>query len=399
MRVLYLAPKIPYPALDREHVRPYHQVRFLSLRHDVDLVAFGGNGSEWDARRLMRRFCARVQILPPPVRPVEPATARHVLATQPLAVRRYQSRDLMERLEALSQTRRYDMVFVYGAAMAQYGRAFPDTAKILDLVEVTSLRWRQYGDAQGFLRSAVFRREGARLRQLETQAAREYQRVLLASDTEAEVLRGLSPGNRRIVSVKTPAPPHAPLIRRPAGVPTILVAGHLDHLPNQHAALYFGRDVFPKIRARYPEAVLRIAGREPGPEIRALANEKGVFLDEHVRDLREHYSTCWVSVVPHRVSRGVRNELLESLTFGAPTVASTEAFVGVDALAGTDLHVADTSDDMADRVCRLFENPSERDHLGFRARRAMLNNYSHWSIALRLEEIVEAAHRESLLPA
>lgn len=399
MRVLYLAPRIPFPALDREHIRPYHQIRFLSLRHDVDLVAFGGNGSEWDSRRLMRRFCPRVQILPPPMRAVEPATARHVLATQPLAVRRYQSRDLMERLEALSETRRYDVVFVYGTAMAPYGRAFPDTAKVLDLVEVSSLRWRQYGDAQGFLTSAVFRREGSRLRELEVQAAREYQRVLLASDTEAEVLRGLTPGNRRIVSLKTPAPPHAPLIRRPAGVPTILLAGHMDHLPNQHAAAYFVREVFPTVRERYPDVVLRIAGRNPGSEVRALASAPGVYVDDRVRDLRELYANAWISVVPHRVSRGVRNEVLESLTFGVPTVASSEAFVGIDATPGSDLVVADSSDDMIERICRLFESPTDRDHLGFRARRAMLNNYSHWSIALRMEEIIEAAHRESLLPA
>lgn len=399
VRILYLAPRIPHPALDREHIRPYHEVRFLSLRHDVDLVAFGGNGSEWDARRLMRRFCPRVQILPPPLRSVEPATARHMLATQPLAVRRYQSRDLLERLEALSETRRYDLVFVYGLAMAPYGRAFPDTAKVLDLVEVTSLRWRQYGDAQSFLASAVFRREGARLRTVEMDAAREYQRILLASDTEAEVLRGLCPGNRRIVALKTPAPPHAPLIRRPAGVPTILLAGHLDHLPNQAAAISFAREVFPRVRERFPDAILRIAGRSPGAEVRALGSAPGVFLDDRVRDLRELYANCWVAVVPHRVSRGVRNELLEAMTLGVPTVASSEAFVGTDALPGTDLAVASSNEDMVERLCQLLDNPGERDHLGFRARRAMLNNYSHWSIALRLEEIVEAAHRESLLPA
>ena len=97
MRVLYLAPRIPYPELDRENVRPYHQIRFLSLRHDVGLVTFGGTGSEWDASKAIRRFCPRVQILPLPIRHVTPASARHVFATQPLAIRRYGSRDLLER--------------------------------------------------------------------------------------------------------------------------------------------------------------------------------------------------------------------------------------------------------------------------------------------------------------
>lgn len=399
MRILYLAPRIPYPALDRENVRPYHQIRFLSLRHDVDLVAFGGQGSEWDARRLVRRFCPRVQILPPPERPVEPATARHMFSTQPLALRRYASRDLMERLQALNETRRYDLVFVQSTAMAPYGRAFPDTAKVLDMVEVSSLRWRQYGEDRGFVTSAVFRREAARLRAVEVRAAREYQRVILASEAEAEVLRGLANEPRRITALKTPAPPHAPLLRRPTGVPSILLAGHMDHLPNQEAALGFVRDVLPRIRERHPETVLHIAGRNPGPEVLALGREAGVYVDAAARDLRAQYAAAWVTVVPHRVSRGVRHEILEAMTFGVPTVVSREAFVGTDALPGTDLVVADSPLDLAERISGLFANPSEREHLGFRARRAMLNNYSHWSISLRLDEMVEAARRDALLPA
>jgi len=398
LRVLFLAPRIPFPALDRENVRPYHAIRFLSLRHDVDLVTFGGRGVEWDARRKLRQFCPRVQILPIPTRSVAPASARHVFTTQPLAISRYESRDLMERLEALNETNRYDLVYVYSPSMAPYGRAFPMTPKILDLVEVTSLRWIEYGARRSFPSSVVFRREGNRLMHLETQCVADYQRVLLASQTEADVLSGLAPSTRRIVSLKTPAPPHAPLIRRASGVPTILFAGHLDHHPNRDAVKAFATRIFPRIRDHYPDAVLRIAGRNPSLDVRQVAMQPGIFLDDSPADLRELYSTAWVSVVPHRVSRGVRNEILESLTFGVPTVVSREAFVGIDALPGTDLMVTDTDDDMVRTIEDLFSDPQARERLGFRARRAMLNNYSHWSIALRLEEIVEAAVRENLLP-
>jgi sugar transferase (PEP-CTERM/EpsH1 system associated) len=399
VRVLYLAPRIPYPELDRENVRPYHEIRFLALRHDVDLVTFGGNGSEWDARRVLRRFCSRVQILPLPSSPVVPATARHVFTRDALAVHRYESRDLAERLQALNETNRYDMVFVYSLSMAPYGAAFPGVPKMLDLVEVSSLRWREYGEKRGFVANAMFRREAARLRQIELSATKDYQRVLLASETEAEVLRGLAPGNKKIAALKTPAPPHAPLLRRASGVPTIVMAGHLDHQPNQDAVLHFAKDVYPLIRDNYPDTVLRIAGRNPPPEIRALGDEPGVYLDDRVRDLRELFATAWVAVVPHRVGRGVRNEVLEALTFGVPTVVSRAAFVGLDALPGTDLVVADSPQDMALKIQDLFNDASGRDHMGFRARRAMLNNYSHWSIALRLEELVESAARESLAPA
>src|SRR6185369_17639401 len=106
-----------------------------------------------------------------------------------------------------------------------------------------------------------------------------------------------------------------------------------------------------------------------------LGAEPGVYLDDRCRDLRELYATAWVAVVPHRVGRGVRNEVLEALTFGVPTVVSRAAFVGLDALSGTDLTVAESPADMALKIQDHFNDPTGRDHMGFRARRAMLNNY------------------------
>ena len=46
------------------------------------------------------------------------------------------------------------LVFAYSLSMAPYGASFPGTPKVLDLVEVSSLRWREYGQMRGFLTSA-----------------------------------------------------------------------------------------------------------------------------------------------------------------------------------------------------------------------------------------------------
>ena len=59
MRILYIAPRPPYPPEGRETVRPYHQIRFMALRHDVDLVCFSGGGvDEWDARERLKKLVA-----------------------------------------------------------------------------------------------------------------------------------------------------------------------------------------------------------------------------------------------------------------------------------------------------------------------------------------------------
>ncbi len=57
MRILYIAPRPPFPPEGRETVRPYHQIRFMALRHDVDLVCFSGGGvDEWEARERLKKL-------------------------------------------------------------------------------------------------------------------------------------------------------------------------------------------------------------------------------------------------------------------------------------------------------------------------------------------------------
>ena len=197
MRVLFLAPRVPYPTLDRENVRPYHAIRFLSLRHDVDLVTFGGRGVEWDARRRLRRFCPRVQILPMKgARRVVPASARHVFTTQPLAISRYESRDLMERLEALNETNRYDLIYVYSSSMAQYVTHHNELFRFMQFAELDSDKFRQYGEHMRGPAAWIYRREARRLLEFERDVARTFAACAVVSQVEKDLFMKLTKASR-----------------------------------------------------------------------------------------------------------------------------------------------------------------------------------------------------------
>ena len=50
----------------------------------------------------------------------------------------------------------------------------------------------------------------------------------------------------------------------------IVFTGVMDYAPNEDAALYFGREVFPLVRAQRPQAQFWIVGSNPSPTVRAL---------------------------------------------------------------------------------------------------------------------------------
>ena len=106
----------------------------------------------------------------------------------------------------------------------------------------------EYAKLARFPASAVYRAEAARLMQTELRAATRAQRILFASESEAETFRTLCPGNNRIFSLKTPVNPRAVLKGPWAADPTVLFTGNLDHYPNADAAVQLLADIFPRVR-------------------------------------------------------------------------------------------------------------------------------------------------------
>lgn len=397
MRILYLTPRPPFPPEGRETVRPYHQIRSLALRHDVDLMCFSGTGvDEWEARDRLRNLCHRVQIIPIETPPQHPENLGNLFARRPLAYRRYFRRELLKRLEPIGEAKRYDMVFFHTAAMAPYLDAFPETPKILDLGEAGGLRWAEYANLARFPASAMYKAESARLVQTEVKAAQKVQRIMFAAEKEAIAFRAICPDNERIVTLKTPVNPRTPNHGPWAADPTILFTGHFDHFPNGDAAHRLLTDIFPRIKGLSPNVRLALAGRNPTPEIQQLCERPEITLTTHPADLPHLFKEAWLAVAPHRVERGVRNEILEAMSAGMPVIATEEAVAGLDLLPSRDLVVESNPARFAAETVRLLEDPGKLDQLGDAGRKAIHNNYSHWSVAIRMDEYVNQACSERL---
>ena len=117
-------------------------------------------------------------------------------------------------------------------------------------------------------------------------------------------------------SVEIDAPPPA--------VPTVCFVGSLSYQPNIESACVLVREIAPRLWRRIPEMRIIIAGRQPGPEVLALASDQ-VEVRPNVISVSEVFRSSTAAVFADRHGLGVRNSVKEALAAGIPVIASVSA--------------------------------------------------------------------------
>jgi len=149
---------------------------------------------------------------------------------------------------------------------------------------------------------------------------------------------------------------------------TAVFWGRLDFPPNIDAITWFVRRAWPRVRARRPEARLRIIGRNPTAAVRSAASGvAGVELVGPVDDLRGHACRAGAVVLPMRSGAGIKNKLLEAAALGRPIIASLRAVDGLTPGRGA-WRIAATAEQWVEQLASIWDDPRGAAAMGRRAR-------------------------------
>lgn len=324
MELLFLSHCVPNPPDKGEKIRAHYELSRLAARHRVHLSCFARSEQEIeDARALLDR-CASVYAAPlfPFALHLGRAAGRFLLGGC-LNCAFYSSRRLAQDLLSLVGSRAVAGAVAYSAVMAPFVPA--EMPFVLDMVDVDSEKWRAY--AKYRKPSFLFETEAKRLVQLEVREARRARLTLLTTAAEREELLKYDSSLRCAVMENgvdfdyfdpQSCPPDPELAARRY----LLFCGTLDYFPNRQGIADFARQVFPALRRSDPQLELLIVGRNPAPDVLALAAVPGVQVTGSVPDVRPYYLHALATVAPLKIARGVQNKVLESLAMNRPVLAS-----------------------------------------------------------------------------
>lgn len=237
-----------------------------------------------------------------------------------------------------------------GALFATLRRHSPFAPLVFNTVDLHFLRQER---AALLARSAAALDEAFRVQQAELGAIASADCTILLSQAERHLIAELLPhAQTAVIPMMRDIPGRAAPFGPRRGV---MFVGGFRHQPNVDAAIFFVRDVWPKLAGRL-DAKLSIVGADAPPEVLALAGPT-VELLGHVADLDAVLAGCRVTVAPLRYGAGIKGKVVSSLAAGVPCVASPIAAEGMGLTDGVNVRIAADPDAFAEAVLDLHEQP------------------------------------------
>jgi glycosyltransferase involved in cell wall biosynthesis len=357
----------------------FHIVRFLTERFEVDLVAPREAGAEAAAARLGASG-ARLDL----VAPAPSSAARRWLRLGPYEVDPALARAIRGRLKAPE----VGVVHVEKPAMLPY---LPRGLRVPIVLDTFAFGLdgarRALRHERGLVRRARNLVRLARFAAFDALAWPRLHCVLVVSEDDRRRCLAARPGERvLLVPNGVDCAAVRPAAQPAAGPPVLLLTGDMGFDQNVEAASALATRVFPVVRARHPDAVLRLVGRNPGPRVRALAGA-GVVVTGEVPDMTPHLHAATVFVAPIALGAGTRTKVLEAMAAGLPVVTTSTGIEGIDAVAGEHAVVEDDPEAFARAVLELLGRPEARHRLGATARRLVEARYDWGRCLAPLEDL------------
>lgn len=390
-RILVLCSRLPYPLTGGAKLRMYHTARLLASEHEVDLLVVDEEPVDDANVTALEDTFENVRVFTYPGWRFYLNTVPGLVSARPLQTHYFSFGSVDAWLDKHAE--RYDLLYCNHVRTTEYARG-REIPKVVDLVDAISRNYAESGrDAEGLWR-AIYPLEAKRLRRYERQIIDEFDHSFVITEADRTyIIDGESQPAFDVLpnGVREEILERGPATDTDIDDPLLVFLGKMDYFPNEDAALYFAKEIFPSVREVFPEATFRIVGASPAERVRQLDELPGVSVTGFVDDPIDYLEAAHVIVAPMRHGAGLQNKVLEGMGLGKPLVTTPLGREGIMAEEGEHLLVSDSADGFATAVIELLEDEDRRFELGLNARQLVTEKYTWERVKPILLDGVETA--------
>lgn len=401
MRILLCTARPPYPIIHGDNLLVHNLAKNLSVENSVYLFTLVNN--ELDQANLKTLFKMNlyktIWVKNRPKASFLGKTIDHILLNPKLYIPlRYPgfSNNIINQLKKIVEIYKIDILQIHGIDMCLFLSKINNLPKIAVLADSMSFHLsrninRSTSYHQLMLNNYFF----LKVKKLEKYILNLYQHVIVVSSKDALFLKNLNQeANIEVIPNGVDADIFQSRSRIKKNISdeyNILFTGNMGYKPNEDAAFYIFKEIFPIIKSYIPNIRFYIVGANPSLKLKKLNNEPNVIVTGFVEDINEYLELADVALLPMRLGSGIKNKILEAMSMGKPVVTNSIGIEGFNEEVSKAVFVADKPQEIAYLTIDLLKDRSKRIKSGELARKVVIQYYSWKSCVQRYEEIYRKA--------
>ena len=384
MKILFVTPHFPWPPLTREQVRAYYQIRHLSERHSVTLLALTTKDNIARYRLELEKLGVRTIIVQLNRFRSSLNLLRNVFSPTPFEVSYFFTKIFLHKLGCTATDGAFDIAHFQLPIMIPYAASLEGIPTVVDFIDAPTVNLtRRYRHRQ-FWMKPLRSVELSRMARYEAQTGDSITGALVTSDADKKAMHISSPVSVNPSGVDLHAFPYVCQRRQQS---TLIFSGNMADLTNIDAVMSFYRNIFPLIRKKRDDLRFYVVGANPPYYIRRLSKDERVIVTGLVPDVHRYQEASTISICPSSLGAGLQNKVLEAMASGTPVVATSAAVAGMDVVPGQHLLTADSASEFAGRVLDLLDNEPQQRSLASEARQLVESKYT-WDASVRQLEMI-----------
>lgn len=396
MRILFLAPRVPWPADTGGKIRAVNILKQITKFAQIHLACFSFEKNDPEHAKELKKLGITVTLVPAEEPGIIPKAVGIMLNPIPYSIAKYYSKSMAQALKSLQQTHSFDAVHIDHVHMAHYNHCFNNRPCIIDEHNVEyKILERCASVEESFLKKIIYATQANKMKNFETRQIRLCSRYLAVSDDDLRLLDELAGTQKNGRGHVIPNGVDVDFFQGSNTAPdgqedALAFTGSLDWLPNDDAAVFFCREVLPLIWKQNASVKFYIVGKNPSATVRGLAQkDPRIVVTGRVDDVRTYIQRAKIFVVPIRIGGGTRLKILEAMSTRKAVVSTTVGAEGIACTKDVDIVLGDTPQAFANQVIVLLKDPQKREALGTAARKLVLEKYDWRIIGKKLNKIYE----------
>ncbi|MFY7971512.1 MAG: glycosyltransferase [Flavobacteriales bacterium] len=384
MKLFVLLSRVPYPLEKGDKLRAYHQIKWLSKKHDVFLCCLTDQAVSQEVMDHLSSMVHRLEIIPLHKFTIGLRLVRGLISTKPYQVHYFYQHQAQRKINALIAEYQPDHIYCQLIRCSEYVKHLISIPKTLDYMDALNAGLHRRSDKSLWYLKAIFKEESKRLVAYENLIFDYFDHHTIISEQDQQLIYHAD--RKKIVVL-------------PNGVDTdfftpqqqehryqIAFTGNMSYAPNVECAQRLALVILPLVKKEIPTARLLLAGATPSTEVLALQSPD-VTVSGWMDDIRDAYAQSSVFAAPMQLGSGLQNKLLEAMSMELPCVTSPLAANALGPQANQVLCICESDEQVADQIIRLLRDRPAADDLAKKGRQFVHEKFNWENTVIQLEKL------------